>query len=351
MIGQAAAVRHYHRYELPAGRAGRVRAAATCRWIRTPSGLLLGDGCITGHDDADLRDGRSRSWPRRSSRAAGVDGIEVDDGCLRLRAPPRATAAGAASIVANPVTAVLRDARAGRHALGDEVRPATLPAQQRRGAARACCRACSTPTAGRSPRAAAPAGCSTRPARERLRDDVVFLVRSLGGVAYVADDGRREGRKPGLSPNGRPVRHRHDAYVLDIRLPDGRRSRSGSARKRARVRRDRRRSADAVHRRASSRPGEAETVCIQVGGRRLAVRHRRLPRHPQHPQRRVHHPRRGAEHHARADEDVPDPARLRLQDRGHRRRHPDRPARRHASPACGSSRRSSTTSRTSPSTG
>ena len=31
-----------------------------------------------------------------------------------------------------------------------------------------------------------------------------------------------------------------------------------------------------------------------------------------HAQRRVHHPGRGAEHHARADEDVPDPARLRL---------------------------------------
>ena len=37
-----------------------------------------------------------------------------------------------------------------------------------------------------------------------------------------------------------------------------------------------------------------------------------------HAQRRVHHPRRGAEHLARADEDVPDPARLRLQDRRHR---------------------------------
>ena len=37
-----------------------------------------------------------------------------------------------------------------------------------------------------------------------------------------------------------------------------------------------------------------------------------------HAQRRVHHPRRGAEHLARADEDVPHPARLRLQDRGHR---------------------------------
>ena len=31
-----------------------------------------------------------------------------------------------------------------------------------------------------------------------------------------------------------------------------------------------------------------------------------------HAERRVHHPRRGAEHLARADEDVPDPARLRL---------------------------------------
>ena len=48
-----------------------------------------------------------------------------------------------------------------------------------------------------------------------------------------------------------------------------------------------------------------------------------------HPQRRVHHPGRGAEHLGRADEDVPDPAGLRLQDRGHRRRHPDRPAQGH----------------------
>ena len=55
-----------------------------------------------------------------------------------------------------------------------------------------------------------------------------------------------------------------------------------------------------------------------------------------HAQRRVHHPRRGAEHLARADEDVPDPARLRLEDGRHRRRHAGRPARRHASRACGS---------------
>ena len=43
--------------------------------------------------------------------------------------------------------------------------------------------------------------------------------------------------------------------------------------------------------------------------------------------RQLHHPRRGAEHLARADEDVPDPHRLRLQGRHHRRHHADRPAR------------------------
>ena len=39
-------------------------------------------------------------------------------------------------------------------------------------------------------------------------------------------------------------------------------------------------------------------------------------------ERRLHHPGRGAEHHAGTDEDVPDPPGLRLQDGGHRGRHP-----------------------------
>lgn len=53
---------------------------------------------------------------------------------------------------------------------------------------------------------------------ERLKDDAVFLVRSLGGVAYWR---RREaeGRKPGFA-NGREVLYRNDAFVLDIRLPE-----------------------------------------------------------------------------------------------------------------------------------
>jgi len=53
----------------------------------------------------------------------------------------------------------------------------------------------------------------------RLRDDVVFLVRSLGGVAYWRT-WLAEGRKPGFA-NGRPVPYRSDAYALEIRLPEG----------------------------------------------------------------------------------------------------------------------------------
>ncbi len=51
----------------------------------------------------------------------------------------------------------------------------------------------------------------------RLADDVTELVQSLGGVAR-----RRvraaEGRTPGRA-HGRPVAYRHDAHVLEIRLP------------------------------------------------------------------------------------------------------------------------------------
>jgi len=53
----------------------------------------------------------------------------------------------------------------------------------------------------------------------RLRDDVTFLVRSLGGVAYTRVRPAL-GRTPGLA-HGRPVYHRHDAYNVDIRLPAG----------------------------------------------------------------------------------------------------------------------------------
>ncbi|MDT9690689.1 PhoH family protein [Streptomyces sp. P9(2023)] len=52
-----------------------------------------------------------------------------------------------------------------------------------------------------------------------LRDDVIALVQSLGGVAYTR---RRAaaGRKPGRV-NGRDVPFNRDAHIVDIRLPEG----------------------------------------------------------------------------------------------------------------------------------
>src|SRR3546814_7567980 len=52
-----------------------------------------------------------------------------------------------------------------------------------------------------------------------LADDVIFLVRSLGGVAYTRVR-PAAGRNPGLA-RGRAVHHRSDAHILDIRLPEG----------------------------------------------------------------------------------------------------------------------------------
>jgi phosphate starvation-inducible PhoH-like protein len=53
----------------------------------------------------------------------------------------------------------------------------------------------------------------------RLRDDVVFLVRSLGGIAYWRTR-QAAGRLAG-NASGRDVHHRHDSFILDIRLPAG----------------------------------------------------------------------------------------------------------------------------------
>jgi phosphate starvation-inducible PhoH-like protein len=54
-------------------------------------------------------------------------------------------------------------------------------------------------------------------ASPRLRDDVLFLARSLGGIAYSRVRPAL-GRRPGCA-QGRPVYHRNDAYTVDIRLP------------------------------------------------------------------------------------------------------------------------------------
>jgi phosphate starvation-inducible PhoH-like protein len=89
---------------------------------------------------------------------------------------------------------------------------------------------------------------------------VTFIVQSLGGVA-CSRTRKAEGRPPGLA-NGRPVHHRNDSFILEIRLPE--------ALEPFRLSRKR----DAYHLTGGGRPtrfidsiepaGEADTVCIQV---------------------------------------------------------------------------------------
>jgi phosphate starvation-inducible PhoH-like protein len=255
MLGQLRAG-HYHRFELPL-----ISRPVELKSQRVPMnpyalGLLLGDGCLTTSTTPSF----ATADPELAvALEAALDGIELRrksevDYVLRHTARHRGGV-----IVTNPVTATLRDlGLAGTRSNtkfvpecyldnSSEVRLAVLqglldsdggPVTQRG-------RTCRIQYGTSSP---------------RLRDDVVFLVRSLGGVAY----GRTRpaaGRLPGLA-RGREVHHRSDAYILDIRLPEGIQP-FRLARKRA-----------AYTASGGGRPmrfidsiepaGEAETLCIQV---------------------------------------------------------------------------------------
>jgi len=247
---------HQHRYELPLLSAPVEFPARDVPIDPYALGLLLGDGCLTTTTTPSF----STSDPELAqSLEDALDGIEVRrksdvDYVLRNRAGGRGGV-----IVANPVTAALRQLMlAGATSVTkfipldyllnrSDVRVAMLqglldsdggPVSQ---AGRTCRIQYTT--------------CS-----DVLRDDVVFLVRSLGGVAYCRTR-PSAGRRPGLA-RGRPVHHRADAYVLEIRLPAGIEP----------FRLERKRAAYELD--GGGRPmrfidsiepeGEAETVCIQV---------------------------------------------------------------------------------------
>jgi phosphate starvation-inducible PhoH-like protein len=213
MIGRLRGA-HAHRFELPL-----ISRPARLEPQDVPMdpyalGLLLGDGSITTTTTPSFSTGDPEL---ALALEMGLEGIELAhkggfDYVLRHPAGGRGGLR-----VANPVTTTLREiglagTRSATKFVPDaylhnssEVRLALLqglldtdggPVTQRR-------RSCRIQY------------CTTSP---RLRDDVVFLVRSLGGVAYWRIR-RAAGRTPGRA-NGRPVPYRSDAYVLDIRLPE-----------------------------------------------------------------------------------------------------------------------------------
>ena len=205
---------HAHRYELP------VVAPVEFEPQEVPLdpyalGLLLGDGCLTTSTTPAFA---TADPELAAALESALDGIEL----VHKSGPDyllRHVGGGRGGLrIAHPVTEALRELNlAGTRSdtkfvpwlythNSSDVRLAVLqglldsdggPVTQR----------------GRTCRVQY---CTTSP---RLRDDVVSLVRSLGGIVY-ARTRPAAGRRPGLA-RGRAVHHRHDANVLDIRLPAG----------------------------------------------------------------------------------------------------------------------------------
>jgi phosphate starvation-inducible PhoH-like protein len=178
-------------------------------------GLLLGDGCLTTSTTPAF----ATADPELVvALEAALDGIElrhkggydyvlrhVDGGRGGLR-------------VANPVTAVLREL----HLAGTTSATKFVPEEYlhnsvavRTAVLQGLLDSDGGPVSQRG-RTCRIQYSTTSPA---LKDDVTFLVRSLGGVVHTRPRASA-GRPPG-SANGRSVEYREDAYVLDIRLPEG----------------------------------------------------------------------------------------------------------------------------------
>ena len=214
MIGNLRAA-HYHRYELPL-----LSAPVSVQTRSVPLdpyalGLLLGDGCFScratpsfATTDPELAESLERLIPGIEVRRKS----EVDYVLNRVTCP------GEVITIENPVTGVMR--RLGLS--GTKSSTKFIPevyllnsADVRLAVLQGLLDSDGGPVAqqGRTCR------IQFTTVSDRLRDGVVFLVQSLGGVVYLRTR-KAEGRKPGLA-RGREVYHRSDAHILDIRLPEG----------------------------------------------------------------------------------------------------------------------------------
>ncbi|MCT2584921.1 PhoH family protein [Actinophytocola sp. S1-96] len=206
---------HYRNYELPLLSKPVALPEREVPLDPYALGLLLGDGCLTGSttpgfatEDPELAEVLESLVPGIQARwKSGPDYV-----LNRVRQP------GDTVTIANPITEVMRrlglcGSRSNSKFVPEEylnnaaeVRLAVLqglldsdggPVTQRG-------RTCRVQYGTTSP---------------RLRDDVVTLVRSLGGVAYTHTR-LKDARRPGRA-KGRDVPYRHDSHVVDIRLPAG----------------------------------------------------------------------------------------------------------------------------------
>ncbi|QTI67701.1 PhoH family protein [Gordonia polyisoprenivorans] len=214
MIGNLRAA-HYHRFEVPL-------LSGAAEFPRQPVpldpyalGLMLGDGCMAGMAtpsfttaDRELVDALVMAVPGIRARQRS----DVDYVLNRITTP------GEPITIENPVTHAMRELGLW----GTKSPTKFVPKQYLLNSSdvRLAVLQGLLDTDG-GPVTQTGRSCRVQyvTVSDQLRDDVMFLVRSLGGVVY----GRTrvaQGRPPGKA-RGREVLYRHDAHVLDIRLPDG----------------------------------------------------------------------------------------------------------------------------------
>lgn len=214
MIGNLRAA-HARRYELP------LLTAPVCFPEREVPmdpyalGLLLGDGCLTGSttpsfssEDPELVEALTTALPGVHARWKGGP----DSVLNRIREQ------GDVATIENPVTHVLREL----DLLGSRSHTKCVPDEYLHNSAEVRLALLQ----GLLDADGGPVAQDSRTCRVQysttsilLRDDVISLVQSLGGVAYT----RRRvaaGRAPGRARD-RSVEHRRDAHTVDIRLPEG----------------------------------------------------------------------------------------------------------------------------------
>jgi phosphate starvation-inducible PhoH-like protein len=207
---------HQHRFALPTMSSPAQFESRSIAIDPYALGLLLGDGCITAKTTPSFATADPELAQALEESLEGIEVVLKSGYDYVLRRTGGGWGSGLA--IANPLTAALRElGLAGTNSKtkfvpedylwnDHHVRMHVLQglldsdggANVQRG--RTCRIGFST--------------CSPQ-----LRDDVVFLVRSLGGVAYTRTR-PAAGRAPGLA-RGRRVEHRSDAYIIDIRLPRG----------------------------------------------------------------------------------------------------------------------------------
>ena len=208
---------HQHRYELPLLAAPVHLPEQTVPLDPYALGLLLGDGCLTTATTPSFCSADAELVAALETALAPLDIALKPKTQLDYVLSHRGGGRGGV-ITANPVTQVLRDLDlAGTRSHTKFVPDAYLynRAEVRHAILQGLLDSDGGPVtqAGRSCRVQYTTTSS------RLKDDVLFLVRSLGGVACWRKR-LAAGRKPGFA-QGREVPYRHDAYVLDVRLPAG----------------------------------------------------------------------------------------------------------------------------------